>query len=197
MRALDLHEDGLPLHCHVVINANGGLEHDPHMPDIGGFGCSVPRPPLECHSFHYCARARLTSTRKTNSIFDVGEACHAQVCSSRKRRIRRRSHIRASKTAARDGPFIARGRELREQKARSSDCYSRIAENDSYQGVMSAGRSPRRVALASAWSLCHTCWWKRPKSRCASTRNGAVSISTWRCGEGGRRAFALEFIQRL
>src|ERR1700732_5634469 len=28
--------------------------------------------------------------------------------------------------------------------------------------------------------------WKRRKSPCAATRNGAVSISTWRCGEDGR-----------
>jgi hypothetical protein len=36
------------------------------------------------------------------------------------------------------------------KKARSSDCYSRTAENDFCNGVMSAGRSYWRVALASA-----------------------------------------------
>ena len=95
-------------------------------------------PPLECHSFHSCPRAKLFSTRKTISIFDLGEASHAQRCSSRTRLLRSRSHIGASKTPARDGPFVARRRELREQKARSSDCYSRTAENDFCQGVMSA-----------------------------------------------------------
>ena len=33
---------------------------------------------------------------------------------------------------------------------------------------------------------CASCWWKRRKSRYAATRNGAASISTWRCGEDGR-----------
>lgn len=109
-------------------------------------------PPLECHSFHACPRAKLISTRKTISIFDLGEASHAQRCSSRTRLLRSRSHIRASKTPARDGPFVARGPELREQKARSSDRYSRTAENDFCQGVIGAGRSRLRFALASAWS---------------------------------------------
>src|ERR1035437_729463 len=33
---------------------------------------------------------------------------------------------------------------------------------------------------------CASCWWKRPRSQCAAIRSGAVSIFTWRCGEGGR-----------
>src|SRR5713226_2920557 len=90
-------------------------------------------------------KLNVTSPGQTISIFDVGEVSHAQRCSSRTRRLRSRSHIRASETPARDGPFVARGRELREQKARSSDCYSRTAENDFCQGVMSAGRSRWRV----------------------------------------------------
>jgi hypothetical protein len=109
-------------------------------------------PPLECHSFHSCPRAKLISTRKTISIFDLGEASHAQCCSSRTRLLRSRSHIRASKTPARDGPFVARGRELREKKVRSSDGDSRTTENDFCQGVISAGRSRWRFALLSCLS---------------------------------------------
>ncbi len=108
-------------------------------------------PPLECHSFHSCPRAKLFSTRKTIFIFDLGEASHAQRCSSRTRLLRSRSHIRASKTPARDGPFVARGRELRGQKARSSDCHSRTAENDFCQGVMSMGGLHRRDMISSSW----------------------------------------------
>jgi len=33
---------------------------------------------------------------------------------------------------------------------------------------------------------CVSCWWKPRKSRCAATRNGATSFSTWRCAEDGR-----------
>ena len=37
-----------------------------------------------------------------------------------------------------------------------------------------------------ATRCCVSCWWKRPRSRCAASRNGAVSISTWPCGGDGR-----------
>ena len=33
---------------------------------------------------------------------------------------------------------------------------------------------------------CVSCWWKRRKSQCAASRSGAISTSTWRCGEDGR-----------
>ncbi|SRR5229473_3803663 len=41
------------------------------------------------------------------------------------------SHTSASKTPARDGPFVSTRRELREQKTRPSGCYSRAAEDGS------------------------------------------------------------------
>ena len=33
---------------------------------------------------------------------------------------------------------------------------------------------------------CVSCWWKRPRSRCAVSRNGAVSTFIWPCGGDGR-----------
>ena len=35
-------------------------------------------------------------------------------------------------------------------------------------------------------SLLRFFWWKRPRSRCAATRCGAASSSTWPCAEDGR-----------
>jgi hypothetical protein len=52
-------------------------------------------------------------------------------------------------------------------------------------------RSP--VGIVDGWdisankaTLCVSRWWKRHKSRCAVTRNGAASFSIWRCDEDGR-----------
>src|ERR1019366_7266724 len=110
--------------------------------------------------------ARGTSTLLNNALLStrflfadrptaMRSTCNAAVpqvapCSSRTRRLRSRSHLRASKTPARDGPCVATRRELREQKARSSGCYSRAAEDDFCQRAVSAGRSLQRVALPSA-----------------------------------------------
>jgi transposase len=42
------------------------------------------------------------------------------------------------------------------------------------------------ISRNKATLCCASCWWKRRKSRYAAIRNGAVSISTWRCDGGGR-----------
>src|SRR5712692_7943694 len=67
-------------------------------------------------------------------------------------------HTRASKTPARDGPFVSTRRELREQKTRPSGCYSRAAEDDFCQRAVNARRSLRRVPLSRPPSLAPHSW---------------------------------------
>src|SRR5712692_2339023 len=90
--------------------------------------------------------------------YSISVRHHAQRCSSRTRRLRSRSHTRASKTPARDGPFVSTRRELREQKTRPSGCYSRAAEDDFCQRAVNARRSLRRVPLSRPPSLAPHSW---------------------------------------
>jgi serine/threonine protein kinase len=41
------------------------------------------------------------------------------------------------------------------------------------------------ISANKATLCCASCWWKRPKSRCAS-RNWRSNIFTWRCGADER-----------
>jgi len=43
-----------------------------------GFWVLGSAPPLECHSFHSCPRAKLIFTRKTISIFSLGDSLSEQ-----------------------------------------------------------------------------------------------------------------------
>ena len=59
-------------------------------------------------------------------------------------------------------------------------------------GTGAVGGLERESATAGAYHAnkatrcCVSCWWKRPRSRCAACRNGAASTFTWRCGGDGR-----------
>jgi hypothetical protein len=51
MGALDLHEDGLPLHCHVVIQTNGASNAIHRCPILAVLGVRFPAPHLSAIPF--------------------------------------------------------------------------------------------------------------------------------------------------
>ena len=109
---------------------------------LAAFGCWIPRPHLSAIPSTLVHELSSSPPERQFAYSMLVRHLHVQRCSNRTRLLPNRSHIRTSKTPTRDGPFVARRRELREQKARSSDCCSRTAKNDFCEGVMSAGPVP-------------------------------------------------------
>jgi transposase len=86
------------------------------------------------------------------------------------------------------GPLTALAFVLIIGQADRFQCGKQIA---SYLGLVPLEDSS---GIGDGWAIsrnkgtlsCVFCWWKPRKSRCAATRNGGVSISTWRCDGDGR-----------